>query len=89
MDIDRDKLMRARMAAGLSIRALAKKAGVAFDTAQEVEAGKRRPHPATAKKLAEAVGLELAELIDWEAVETEAAVAEGDAKGAGKKKPAA
>lgn len=89
MDIDRGKLMRARMAAGLSIRGLAKKAHVAFDTAQEVEAGKRRPQPATAKKLAEAVGLELAELIDWDAVEAEAAAAEPVGKGAGKKKPAA
>lgn len=41
---------------GLSQRELAEKAGVAVTTVNEVETGKRQPHPATLRKLAAAFG---------------------------------
>ncbi len=65
MKIDTGRLRRLRIEAGLSLRALALAAGVSHDTAMEIEAGKRSPHPATVKKLADALSVSVGELVDW------------------------
>ena len=46
----------------LSLRDLADKASVSKATIVNIEAGKIRPHPATIRKLAAALGIEPAEL---------------------------
>lgn len=55
----RDKLKKARLAAGLSFRAAAELAGVDKMTWQRVEAGTRDGDAATVSAMAKAVGLEL------------------------------
>jgi transcriptional regulator with XRE-family HTH domain len=67
MHVNTMELKKLRMEAGLSLRALALAAGVSHDTAMEIEAGRRTPHPATVKKLAEALNVNVGDLIDWEA----------------------
>ena len=67
MKVDTGRLRRLRIEAGLSLRALALAAGVSHDTAMEIEAGRRSPHPATVKKLADALAVGVGELVDWEA----------------------
>ncbi|MCA9878267.1 MAG: helix-turn-helix transcriptional regulator [Thermomicrobiales bacterium] len=67
MHVDTEALKRLRIEAGLSLRGLAVAAGVSHDTAMEIEAGKRTPHPATVKKLATALGVSVGALVDWEA----------------------
>ena len=55
--VDGAKLRRVRQAQGLSIRALAQKAGVSPLTVQELETGKRNAYPATIGKLRKALGV--------------------------------
>jgi transcriptional regulator with XRE-family HTH domain len=66
MHVNTAELKRLRMEAGLSLRGLAAAAGVAHDTVMEIEGGRRTPHPATVKKLADALGVNVGSLIDWE-----------------------
>ncbi len=66
MQIDTGRLRRLRLEAGLSLRALALAAGVSHDTVMEIESGRRSPHPATVKKLADALEVGVGELVDWE-----------------------
>ena len=65
MQVDTGRLRRLRLESGLSLRALALAAGVSHDTAMEIEAGRRAPHPSTVKKLADALGVRVGELVDW------------------------
>ncbi len=67
MRIDTARMKRLRLSRALSLRALARASGLGADTVVEIEAGKRSPHPRTVGRLAEALGVEPAELIDWEA----------------------
>ena len=57
----------------LSIRELAKRAGVAQRTVVEAEAGRQVPRPATMRKLAEALGVDPLEVDEFRAA-VEAAV---------------
>jgi len=52
------KLREARLARFLSIRELSKRAGVAPRTIVEAESGRRAPYFVTARKIAEALGVE-------------------------------
>lgn len=52
----------------LTIRALAKHAGVSTRTVLQVEHGLRRPHPGTITKLAAALGVEPAEIREFRVV---------------------
>jgi transcriptional regulator with XRE-family HTH domain len=47
----------------LSLRELSRLAGVTHDAILEIEQGKRRPHPATIRKLAAGLGVDPGELI--------------------------
>jgi transcriptional regulator with XRE-family HTH domain len=49
----------------LTIRALAKDAGLSTRTVLQVEHGERRPHPGTIKKLAAALGVGPAEVREF------------------------
>ena len=64
------KLREVRLARFLSIRELAARAGVAPRTIVEAEAGRRVPYFVTARKIAEALGVEPG-AIDEFAVRTE------------------
>lgn len=62
--MDGTKVQRLRYAQGLTLRDLAKRAGVAFYTIWSIEADRtNRPHPSTLKKLAAALGVEPRELL--------------------------
>jgi len=67
MKIETTRLKVLRIEAGLSLRALAARAGVAHDTVMDTESGRREPHPGTVKKLADALGVSVGDLVDWEA----------------------
>ena len=71
MRVDGTKMQRLRLEAGFSLRGLAKASGLAHDTVQEIESGKRSPHPGTVKRIADAIGCTVAELVDWQATEEE------------------
>jgi transcriptional regulator with XRE-family HTH domain len=60
------RLRELRERAALSQEDLAKKAGVARATIADLEADKRPARPSTRRKLAEALGVEPAELMDSE-----------------------
>ena len=66
MHVNTAELKRLRMEAGLSLRGLAAAAGVSHDTVMDIEGGRRTPHPATVKKLADALGVNVGSLVDWE-----------------------
>jgi transcriptional regulator with XRE-family HTH domain len=65
MRVDTKALKRFRLEAGMSLRGLARAAGVAHDTVMDIERGVRAPHPATVMKLAEALGVTVGDLVDW------------------------
>ena len=65
MQVNTRALKRCRLEAGLSLRGLARAAGVSHDTVMDIERGVRAPHPATVKKLAEAIGVAVGDLVDW------------------------
>ena len=71
------KLQEARRRRFLSIRDLAKRAGVSPRTIVEAEAGRRVPYFVTARKIAEALGVEPGEIDEF------AARAEGGPAGKG------
>jgi transcriptional regulator with XRE-family HTH domain len=60
------RLRELRDKASLSQEELAELASVSRTTIAELELGKRTPHPKTRRKLAEALGVEPAELMDSE-----------------------
>ena len=59
-----DRLTRLRERKGYSQRALAKESGVSPATIYELENGRRRPNPSTLRKLAGALNVEVAELLE-------------------------
>lgn len=67
MQVDTQAFRRFRMEAGMSLKGLATAAGVAHDTVMDIEKGKRMPHPTTVKKLATALGVNVGDLVDWDA----------------------
>ena len=58
------ELRIARADAGLTISELAERAGVARDTVAKAEQGRRKPHPITLSKIARALGVSTAELLE-------------------------
>ena len=60
------RLRELRDKASLSQEELAERSGVSRTTITDLELGKRKPHPKTRRKLAEALGVEPAELMDSE-----------------------
>lgn len=61
--MDGAKLKRWRLARTLTVRELAEKSGVNHSAISEIERDKRKPHPSTIRKLAEALGVEPKELL--------------------------
>ncbi len=63
--VDKDKLRRLRLGAGLTQIELAEKAGVSPDTVVRWEGGKgTRPHPGALSKLAKALGISPVDLLE-------------------------
>jgi transcriptional regulator with XRE-family HTH domain len=58
-----DRLRAEREGLGLSIAALARKAGVLRRTVADAEAGRTIPYPTTVRKLARALGIEAGDLL--------------------------
>ena len=61
--VDGEALQRLRQDRALSLRELGDLSGVAFDTINKLELGKRAAQPRTIRKLAEALGVEPRELM--------------------------
>ena len=61
--VDGEALRRLRQDRALSLRELGELSGVAFDTINKLELGKRAAQPRTIRKLAEALGVEPRELM--------------------------
>lgn len=64
--MDGARLRRLRQDRALSLRELGEMTGVAFDTINKLELGKREAQPRTIRKLAEALGIEPKELMKGE-----------------------
>lgn len=62
-----EALRRERTIGGYSARALARRAKVTAATITRAEAGETHPSPATVKALADALGVDVADLYDMEA----------------------
>jgi len=56
--VDGERLRRLRQDQALSLRDLAQTTGVAFDTINKLELGRRQAQPRTIRKLAQALGVE-------------------------------
>lgn len=67
-----EMLREARLRQFLSIRELAAKAGVSTRTIVQLEAGRTTPTFKTSRKLAAALGVQPAEIIEFAAMATEA-----------------
>ena len=65
-EVNGQKLRRLRVERALSLRALAQRSGVAFDTINKLELGHRPARLVTIRKLAEALGVEPQELMKGE-----------------------
>jgi transcriptional regulator with XRE-family HTH domain len=63
MKVNSGAMQRARLNAGLSIRGLAETTGIARDTLTRIEAGEQRPFPATVKRIADALGVTVLDLV--------------------------
>ncbi len=61
-----ENLRRIRKARGVGQVELAEASGVAQPTISDIERGRREPHPATLRKLADPLGAELAEFFAQE-----------------------
>jgi len=57
-EVDRVQLKRLRQEQALSLRDLARRSGVAYDTINRLELGKQDAQPRTIRRLAEALGLQ-------------------------------
>lgn len=64
MKLKRGALKKKRLLAGLSQEGLAEKTGISRQAISGFEIGKRRPHPSTLKKIADALGCEISVLVD-------------------------
>ena len=64
--VDGTRLRELRQERALSLRELGDMTGVAFDTINKLELGKREAQPRTVRKLAEALGVEPKELMKGE-----------------------
>ncbi len=61
--VDGERIRQLRQERALSLRELGEMTGVAFDTINKLELGKRQAQPRTIRKLAEALGVEPKELM--------------------------
>ena len=61
--VDGARLRELRQERALSLRELGEMTGIAFDTINKLELGKRDAQPRTLRKLAEALGVESKELM--------------------------
>jgi transcriptional regulator with XRE-family HTH domain len=64
--IDGQRLQELRVEQALSLRALGERSGVAYDTINKLELGRRPAHASTIRKLADALGVEPKELMKSE-----------------------
>jgi transcriptional regulator with XRE-family HTH domain len=65
VSVDRDKLLRLRLNAGLTQIELAEKAGVSPDTIVRWEGGRgKRPHPGSLGKISRALGVSPTDLLE-------------------------
>ena len=64
--INGKKLQELRVEQALSLRALAQRSGVTYDTINKLELGRRPAHASTIRKLADALGVEPRELMKGE-----------------------
>ena len=65
-DVNGQRLRQLRVQRALSLRALAERSGVAFDTINKLELGHRPARLVTIRKLAEALGVQPRELMKGE-----------------------
>jgi predicted transcriptional regulator len=63
ISINGKRLQELRVERALSLRALGERSGVAYDTINKLELGRRPAHASTIRKLAEALGVEPKELM--------------------------
>jgi DNA-binding Xre family transcriptional regulator len=61
--INGKRLQELRIERALSLRALGERSGVAYDTINKLELGRRPAHASTIRKLADALGVEPRELM--------------------------
>jgi transcriptional regulator with XRE-family HTH domain len=64
--IDGKRLQELRVEQALSLRALGERSGVAYDTINKLELGRRPAHASTIRKLADALSVEPRELMKGE-----------------------
>jgi transcriptional regulator with XRE-family HTH domain len=65
-EVDRSQLKRLRQEQALSLRDLASRSGVAYDTINRLELGKQDAQPRTIRRLADALNVEPRELMKRE-----------------------
>ena len=65
-EVDRVQLKRLRQQQALSLRDLARRSGVAYDTINRLELGKQDAQPRTIRRLADALGVQPKELMKGE-----------------------
>ncbi len=65
-EVDRMQLKRLRQEQALSLRDLAERSGVAYDTINRLELGKQDAQPRTIRRLAEALGVQPKDLMKGE-----------------------
>ena len=65
-EVNGQRLRHLRVQRALSLRALAERSGVAFDTINKLELGHRPARLVTSRKLADALGVEAKELLTGE-----------------------
>ena len=63
ISINGKRLQELRVEQALSLRALAERSGVTYDTINKLELGRRPAHASTIRKLADALGVEPRELM--------------------------
>ena len=63
ISVNGKKLQELRVERALSLRALGERSGVAYDTINKLELGRRPAHASTIRKLADALGVEPRELM--------------------------
>jgi transcriptional regulator with XRE-family HTH domain len=63
ISIDGQRLKELRVERAFTLRALGERSGVAYDTINKLELGRRPAHASTIRKLAEALGVEPKDLM--------------------------
>ncbi len=66
MEVDVERLKELRRERVLSLRELEERSGVSYNTIWRIEDGRQGAHPRTIRKLAEALGVEPAQLVKGE-----------------------